>query len=135
MIRLLYGQVLRMHPRAFRKRFSAEMQLIVDEAAGLEGHFVLLADCLASLMRQWVQRSGLWEAILATVCALLGFTVLLPVPPAAFGRALLAENKAVSVIELLIAVAVIAPMLVATTAIGVWNFRRLSRRSGRKYDF
>ena len=43
MIRFLYGQVLRMHPSAFRRRFSAEMLLAFDEAVA-RGPFVLLAD-------------------------------------------------------------------------------------------
>jgi hypothetical protein len=135
MIRFLYRQVLRMHPPAFRKRFSGEMLLIFDEAVGSEGNFVLLSDCLTSLMRQWFLRSGLWEVILAVACALLGFIALLPLARTAFGRVLSSENTAISVIELVIVAAVIAPLLVATTAIGVWNFRRLSRRGGRKYNF
>jgi hypothetical protein len=128
MIRFLYGQVLRMHPSAFRRRFSAEMLLAFDEAVGSEGAFVLLADCLASLMRQWFLRSRLWVAILAIAGALLGFMALLRLPRAAFGRVLLSANSVISVPELLIAVAVIAPTLVAITAIGVWNFRSLRKR-------
>jgi hypothetical protein len=65
MTRALYASMLRLHPRAFRRQFAAEMLWIFDEARVSEGAFLLLLDLLISVSRQWLLRSGLWKVMLA----------------------------------------------------------------------
>jgi hypothetical protein len=60
MTRALYQGLVRLHPAAFREEFGAEMQWIFDEASA-NGVIVLFADALASLLRQWIVRYGLWK--------------------------------------------------------------------------
>jgi hypothetical protein len=55
MVSRLYSLLLRLHPRAFRERFSEEMLSIFDESPRKHP---LLLDACASLLRQWVLRSG-----------------------------------------------------------------------------
>lgn len=55
MIRFVYIWLLRLHPRQFRQRFCAEMLWIFDESTG--GRRRLVADAIASLVRQWACRS------------------------------------------------------------------------------
>jgi hypothetical protein len=71
MTRALYGGLVRLHPAAFRSRFGAEMLLNFDEAAASEGTARLLLDALASLLRQWLLRSGAWKLGPALLGALL----------------------------------------------------------------
>jgi hypothetical protein len=74
MTRFLYDQLLRMHPPAFRRRFSAEMLWIFDETKHSVSASTLLLDCSVSLLRQWFLRSGLWKVAIATLGAFLQIT-------------------------------------------------------------
>lgn len=134
-MRFLYNNLLRMHPPEFRGKFSAEMLLIFDEAGHSEGFFVLLLDCLVSLFRQWLLRSGLWKLIPAIACALLqmaAFGFLLPQrssrAAASFG------NAPIGLAQVVVCGAAITVVLIATTALGVSNVRRLGGRSTRTHD-
>jgi hypothetical protein len=60
MKRSLYRVLLGLHPQRFRDRFGEEMLCIFDESPPERGTR-LLADCLFSLLRQWLFRSGLWK--------------------------------------------------------------------------
>ncbi|HKV47391.1 MAG TPA: hypothetical protein VJN69_04815 [Candidatus Acidoferrales bacterium] len=60
MRRFFYRCLIRLHPRAFRERFGDEMLCVFEEAEHAAGSG-LLADAAASLMRQWILRSGLWR--------------------------------------------------------------------------
>jgi hypothetical protein len=61
MLRLLYSWLLRLHPPAFRERFTEEMLCIFDQTvaseARTERHAAsgLLADGVVSLVRQWTR--------------------------------------------------------------------------------
>jgi hypothetical protein len=66
----LYRLLVGLHPRQFRERFSPEMLCVFDEA-GVAGRPGLFADCLLSLARQWVLRSGLWILAVAGAAALV----------------------------------------------------------------
>jgi hypothetical protein len=66
----LYQWLVRLHPRPFRKRFGPEMLCVFDEAAAA-GRLGLLADCVLSLARQWVLRSGFWIIAVAGLGALV----------------------------------------------------------------
>jgi Peptidase family S41 len=66
MLRLLYRWLLRLHPPYFRKRFSADMQWIFDQADGNLAQAKLLADGVASLARQRTLRSGFWHEPVAS---------------------------------------------------------------------
>jgi hypothetical protein len=72
--RALYALVLLIHPSGFRRRFTAEMLSIFDEAAPSTGAFGLLVDGLKSLVRQWVLRSGFWKLAIAVAGACLQVT-------------------------------------------------------------
>jgi hypothetical protein len=74
MLRTLYTCLLLMHPPAFRRRFTAEMLCIFDEALPSTGASTLLFDGLASLARQWVLRSGSWKPAVAVLGACLQVT-------------------------------------------------------------
>lgn len=68
MLRSVYRCALRLHPSAFRERFSAEMLSIFDQAGTSRQILELLVDALISLMRQWVLRREFWfrqSAVLA----------------------------------------------------------------------
>src|SRR5258708_34705131 len=86
MMRTLYKYLVGMHPPAFRRQFAAEMLCIFDEAAESSGVQWLCFDCLISLARQWVLRSGSWKPAVGVIGAFLqivaggGFFVL-PLPP------------------------------------------------------
>lgn len=61
MIRLLYRSLLSLHPAPFRDRYGEEFLWIFDmEHSGTTGA-ALVCDCFASLLRQWLFRSGLWK--------------------------------------------------------------------------
>jgi hypothetical protein len=60
MKRSLYRVLLGLHPRRFRERFGEEMLCVFDESPPERGAR-LLADCLFSLLRQWLLRSGVWK--------------------------------------------------------------------------
>ena len=70
MTRRLYRGLIWLHPPRFRRRFGDEILCIFDEA-GARAAWVLVADGLASLLRQWVLRSP-FPVILS---ALLGAAV------------------------------------------------------------
>lgn len=58
MIRSLYRFLLRLHPPAFRRRFSEEMLWIFDETqSARRGTASLFTDGLGSLTRQWMMRT------------------------------------------------------------------------------
>ena len=61
MLRVLYGCVLRAHPRYFRERFAAEMQSIFDHSESKFAAAGLLADALLSMARQWTLRPQYWQ--------------------------------------------------------------------------
>jgi hypothetical protein len=69
-----YRWLVRLHPRAFRERFGAEMLCVYDEANYRERPR-LLADGVVSLARQWVARSGYWIVGAAVLGALLQLAV------------------------------------------------------------
>lgn len=71
MIRILYSLLLRVHPRAFRERFSDEMLCIYDEIPAKAGRGLLFYDVLRSLAVQWLLRSNLWVLALAFLLALI----------------------------------------------------------------
>jgi hypothetical protein len=71
MIRILYAFLLRVHPRAFRKRFGDEMLCIFDEIPANIDRTLLVYDALRSLTVQWVLRSNLWIFALAFLLALV----------------------------------------------------------------
>ena len=61
MIRALYRGLLWSHPASFEERFAEEMLWIFDQRRASETGITLLPDCLVSLCRQWLFRSGLWK--------------------------------------------------------------------------
>src|SRR5262245_15928516 len=71
MTRALYRILLALHPPAFRREFAADMLWIFDEEGGAAS---LLADAGASLVRQWLVRSGVW--IVAVACAGAALTLV-----------------------------------------------------------
>jgi hypothetical protein len=68
MMRSLYKCLVQMHPPAFRRQFAGEMLWIFDES-GESGGGSLCFDCLVSLARQWVLRSGSWKLAVAVMGA------------------------------------------------------------------
>jgi hypothetical protein len=60
MSRSLYRLMIWLHPPRFREQFGEEMLCIFDESAPSEAS-QLLSDCLVSLPRQWLIRSGAWK--------------------------------------------------------------------------
>lgn len=60
MKRSVYRALLGLHPQRFRERFGEEMLCIFDESPP-ERDTRLFADCLFSLLRQWLLRSNLWK--------------------------------------------------------------------------
>ncbi len=70
MIRAVYRSLICMHPSEFREHFAEEMLWIFDECSQGQ-HFGLLTDCFASLIRQWVLRSGLWKLGAASMVSIL----------------------------------------------------------------
>jgi hypothetical protein len=63
MMRTIYGALLGLHPREFRRKFAAEMMLIFEEQAATEGAMRLIGDGVRSLGRQWLLRSGAWKLV------------------------------------------------------------------------
>jgi hypothetical protein len=61
MTRWLYRCLLLLHPVSFREQYAGEMLWIFD-AAGGAGAGEFFADGVASLLRQWLFRTGLWKA-------------------------------------------------------------------------
>lgn len=74
MTRLLYRLLLGLHPPAFRRQFAGEMLWIFDESTGAAA-WMLLADALISLARQWLLRSGAWKLLVAGAGGLIQITV------------------------------------------------------------
>jgi hypothetical protein len=77
MIRLLHQWLLRLHPPAFRRRFSLEMLCIFDHATASKSScaWALLFDAFVSLMRQWLLRSGSWRVPAAVAGASVQFLI------------------------------------------------------------
>lgn len=65
MSRILYRSILWLHPPAFRREFAGEMLWIFDETRGVGAVWMLFADALVSLARQWVLRAGAWKLVAA----------------------------------------------------------------------
>lgn len=65
MSRSLYVFLIRLHPSDFRERFADEMLWIFEQEAALAGGLPLLADGVASLLRQRILRTGAWWKIAA----------------------------------------------------------------------
>ena len=61
MSHILYKLILKMHPRAFRCRFSDEMLSIFEEKSEHQFPLALLLDCLRSLVRQWMRQTNCWK--------------------------------------------------------------------------
>jgi hypothetical protein len=55
MVRALYTTLVRLHPRAFHRRFGEEMLSIFDHTPGT-GRAALVGDAIVSLVRQWFLR-------------------------------------------------------------------------------
>jgi hypothetical protein len=70
MFRHFYRCLLGLHPLAFREQFGAEMLCIFDETVS-DGVLFLLSDCVVSLARQWLLRSGAWKMAAGGVLSLL----------------------------------------------------------------
>lgn len=81
-MRAFYRCLLWLHPTAFRLRFAEEMLWIFDEAAGAWGAASLIRDASASVLRQWLIRSGLWKWVIAgiggAITLLIAFGSFLP---------------------------------------------------------
>lgn len=75
MLRKLYACLLLMHPPVFRRRFSAEMLSVFEQAERSAGAFTLIVDGVVSLARQWILRSGSWKLAAAIAGACLEVTV------------------------------------------------------------
>jgi hypothetical protein len=82
--RALYQGLIWLHPAAFREEFGAEMQWIFDESSA-NGVIALFADAVASLLRQWIVRYGLWKIAAGFVGGILHmwlvFSCLMLRPP------------------------------------------------------
>lgn len=63
MLRHLYRCALRLHPSAFRARFSEEMLSIFDSTRGRLSRSLLLMDSVLSLARQWTLRREFWNEV------------------------------------------------------------------------
>ena len=83
MSRAFYVALIYLHPPAFRREFSGEMVWIFEEARRSEGALALVTDALASLLRQWLLRSGTWMVAVAVVGGLIWISAALLVisPP------------------------------------------------------
>jgi hypothetical protein len=75
MIRWLYCTFLWLHPPAFRRQFAEEMLWIYDETRGTAAVWMLFADALVSLARQWLLRAGAWKLLAAGVGGVLQITL------------------------------------------------------------
>lgn len=71
MMRRVYRCLLWLHPTAFRRQFEEEMLWIFDEAAHAWGAALLFSDASASLVRQWLLRSGLWMWVVAGIAGII----------------------------------------------------------------
>lgn len=63
MLRSLYRCALRLHPPAFRHRFSEEMLSIFEHSPRGLAAVKLMLDALVSLVRQWTLRPEFWYAV------------------------------------------------------------------------
>lgn len=61
MLRCIFQLLVNLHPRAFRKRFAAEMLSIFDHSKGERVALRLVADVFFSLLRQWGFRPAFWS--------------------------------------------------------------------------
>jgi hypothetical protein len=69
MIRALYRCLLLAHPPRFRRAFADDMLWLYDETVPA-GMVPLLLDGIASVLRQWMLRSGSWKVVAALLGAL-----------------------------------------------------------------
>ncbi len=72
MLRWMYQGILHLHPHNFRARFGEEMLSIFDQSESRSIRGRLLADGLASLLRQWILRSEFRRSNRAQALALPG---------------------------------------------------------------
>lgn len=74
MIRTFYRGLLSLHPAAFRDRYGEEFLWIFDAkyAEGSAGA-ALFCDCLSSLLRQRLLRSGVWKYVVSVLINVLFF--------------------------------------------------------------
>jgi hypothetical protein len=135
MMRTLYKYLVRMHPPAFRRQFAAEMLCIFDEAAESSGVQWLCFDCLVSLVRQWVLRSGSWKPAVAVMAALLqivagGFIWLTPWPPRSGAEVQVHTELAMGSLMSLI-LWLVGGMVLLVIAASLWVKRFIARRIDR----
>jgi hypothetical protein len=134
-----YRLLVRLHPRTFRERFGPEMTCVFEEAAG--GRLDLFADCLVSLARQWVLRSGFWIVAAAGLGALAQMGLAGTASVAAARRALStfltevwpANGSLPAEGTLLLASGILTAMLLGVTILAMRVSRRASgmNRSAR----
>jgi uncharacterized membrane protein len=81
MTRTLYRWLVCLHPPAFRLRFEEELLWIFDESSDASGATPLLYDAAASVLRQWLVRTGMWKwavgAVAGALPLLIGFGTFL----------------------------------------------------------
>ena len=138
MIRALYATLLRLHPPAFRRRFGDEILCIFDDASHGTA-WVLVADGLVSLLRQWVLRSPLpiiLSALLgaAAQMALAGFVWFGALHRMVATKLALwsaAQTPQESGMLLLLIAGLITAMMLAATAIAARFVRLCTCRAGR----
>jgi hypothetical protein len=136
----LYRLLVRLHPRAFGERFGPEMTCVFDEAPA-DGKLALFADCLVSLARQWVLRSGFWIVAAAGLGALAQMGLAGTASVAAARRALStfltevwpANGSLPAEGTLLLASGILTAMLLGVTILAMRVSRRASgmNRSAR----
>ncbi|MBZ5575137.1 MAG: hypothetical protein LAP40_01095 [Acidobacteriia bacterium] len=71
MVRFLYLCLLGLHPPAFRDQFGGEMLWIFDQTEAGRDVLALFSDGGASLVRQWLLRSGAWKMATGGVVSLV----------------------------------------------------------------
>jgi hypothetical protein len=69
MLRWIYAGMLQLHPAPFRSRFGDEMLEIFECAPGPGTMWLLIADGLVSLIRQWLKGPVQRDFLAARVCA------------------------------------------------------------------
>ena len=74
MFRSVFHFLVKLHPRAFRERFAAEMLSIFDHSTGRKAAFGLVVDAWFSLLRQWGFRPAFWSDAVAAEQTLLAST-------------------------------------------------------------
>jgi len=133
--RNLYSWIVALHPPKFRKRFGDEMLCIFDEAND-GGSMALFKDGVASVMRQWLLRSGAWKVMAAVAgavaqMALFGSAWSGMVPRAIVRVPAAAERGAGQGLALLLVAGITTAILMSGVAVATWNGTSLMRRQGR----